>query len=388
MNTIISFKSNNSAHLKIVNSTNKNENIKAKNLKNNNGFSDYLNFQTNINRALLLPFGKKISLNDDMNFPAKYSDKITDYANVFNFKPESILKAARKNVAMLNIGVDKAKSNVDGVVERFEAFGLTFENYSAACLKQSALFTQKPETIENNVKGVVDKFKDEKLNTKDYLDACLAQPQLFYSSPDKIESNVRDFVKKFKDDGLSVDDYLKACLVQPQLFSQSPDTIENNVGDVVKYFDNPNLTTKNYLPVCLKQPSLFCLSPETIEEHIKTLLFIYQNGLDSKIDKNDKKQVTLRALKKPMRLTCTDEYNFAFLLRKKMFPMGNPQGLSKNERINQKIVNYLRTYPNSGFSFDIKKDEYGKYKEFIEYAANLAKEAIGRDDIFNITVKE
>ena len=272
------------------------------------------------------------------------------------------------------------ENNVKGLIEKFENEGLTIESYIPACLRRPQLFTQSPETIENNVRSLVKKFEKEGLSVKNYLPACLKQPQLFARSPETLENNIKSLVKKFENDGLTIENYLSACLKQPSLFYQTPETIENNIKSLVKKFENGGLTIKKYIPTCLKQPQLFIQSPETIENHIKALIFIKKN-----IHKKwDLRKIVESVIKKPRSLSYKNETNYSILLRNKMFGYGAPKSVLGNGRINQKLIDYLRENPNSKFSFSIIDDPMSQ--EFIEYAKNLAYEAIKKDDVFDIRI--
>ena len=272
-------------------------------------------------------------------------------------------------------------ANVSGLVNYLKDYGLTYENYLPVCIKQPSLFTQSPKTIYTNISDVVDNFKDYGLTLKNYLPACINQPQLFYQSPKTICANVSGVVNNFKDYGLTYESYLPACINQPQLFSQSPETICANVSDVVDNFKDYGLTYESYLPACIKQPSLFTQSPKTVTEHIKALIFIYKN-IDEKLTPSE---IMEKVSKKYVRITCTNKTNYGLLLRKKMFPNKAPKGLGGEGKINSKIENYLKENPNSKFSFTIKDDEMAQ--EFVEYARELAKNAIDREDVFDITIE-
>ena len=273
-------------------------------------------------------------------------------------------------------------ANVSEVVDYFKDYGLTYKKYLPACIKQPSLFSQSPKTICTNVSGVVNNFKDYGLTYEKYLPACLNRAQLFYQSPKTICANVSGVVNNFKDYGLTYESYLPACINQPQLFSQSPETICANVSGVVNNFKDYGLTYESYLPACIKQPSLFTQSPKTVTEHIKALIFIYKN-IDEKLTPSE---IMEKVSKKYVRITCTNKTNYGLLLRKKMFPNKAPKGLGGEGKINSKIENYLKENPNSKFSFTIKNDEMAQ--EFIEYARELAKNAIDREDVFDITIEK
>ena len=161
-----------------------------------------------------------------------------------------------------------------------------------------------------------------------------------------------------------------------------PETICANVDGVINNFKDYGLTYEKYIPVCIKQPQLFCQTPKTITEHIKTLIFIFKN-MDEKLTPNE---IMEKVLKKHVRITCTNKTNYGLLLRKKMFPNKNPKGLSGDTKVNSKIENYLKENPNSKFRFTIKDDEMAQ--EFVEYARELAKNAIDREDVFDITIEK
>ena len=176
------------------------------------------------------------------------------------------------------------------------------------------------------------------------------------------------------------------------MFALSPDTIVGNVIGVINHEKlkdedgKPLLTLKEYLPACVKQPSLFALSPDNVVEHIKALLFINKDRLYFKEGKINKDVLIKHVLKVPLLLGCTNKLNYSYLLREKMFPMGNPEGISGNTKVTQKLFDYLSQHPNEKFSFTIIKDDMNK--EFIDFANNLAKEATGKEDVFNITCIE
>ena len=194
--------------------------------------------------------------------------------------------------------------------------------------------------------------------------------------------NINDVVERFKKYGLTFEDYLDAAIDEPRLFLKSADEIEIKIKGVVDYFKDYGLTYENYLPVCLNRPQLFYQSPKTITEHIKALIFVYKN-MDEKLTQDE---IIEKILKQYVRITCRNKHNYALLLRKKMFPNKNPKGLSGDTKVNSKIENYLKENPNSKFRFTIKDDEMAQ--EFVEYARELAKNAIDREDVFDITIEK
>ena len=307
---------------------------------------------------------------------------VVDYFKDYGLTLEKYLPACLNQPSLFYQSPETICANVSGVVDNFKDYGLTYENYLSACINQPQLFCQSPETIYANVSGVVNNFKDYGLTYEKYLPACIKRPQLFYRSPKTICANVSGVVDKFKDNGLTHKNYLPACIKQSSLFSRSPETICANVNGVVDNFKDYGLTLEKYLPACLNQPQLFYQSPKTITEHIKGLIFIFKN-MDEKLTQDE---IIEKILKKYVRITCTNKTNYGLLLRKKMFPNKAPKGLGGEGKINSKIENYLKENPNSKFSFTIKDDEMAQ--EFVEYARELAKNAIDREDVFDITIEK
>ena len=417
------------SHFKIKRNECSNVKETMENLGKANNFNSFDNYNAILNKASLglsnnFAFTGKV-VKDASELTERRKESIKKYAETFNLNESEVLNSYLNNQEIGWVTAKTAKANVDGIieafskeqlnreeylnvclkqpqlfalspktiennvrglVEKFDKEGLTTENYLKACLKRAPLFCQSPETIENNVRGLVEKFDKEGLTTEGYLNACLKQPSLFYQSPETIESNVRDLVKKFDKEGLITENYLNACLKQPQLFYRSPETIENNVRGLVKKFDKESLTTEDYLISCLKQAPLFCQSPETIEDHIKALLFVHKNNLIDKKENFTKDELMEKVLEKPLYITCRNEHNYSFLLRKKMFPFGNPTGLSGNAKVNDKISAYLKAHPDEKFYFTIAEDDYGKAEEFIKYAKTLAQQATKKDDTFEIEI--
>ena len=144
----------------------------------------------------------------------------------------------------------------------------------------------------------------------------------------------------------------------------------------------PILTLKEYLHACVRQPSLFHQSPDTIADHIKALLFINKDRLYFKTGEIDKNTLVKNTLRTALFLACTNDLNYSFLLREKMFLSHNIKGVGGNEKVRAKLKQYLQNNPNEKFTFSIIKDE--KSDQFIEFAKKFAKEATGRDDVFNI----
>ena len=373
-----------------------NQNIKLRNqkseLKNEQNFSlKTFNNISNINRFFILnniAFGKNVDV----------------------FKKMKKEKDPDKLIELFKTLTQKAQDNVNGVVEHEKLKDengkplLTLKGYLPACIEQQQLFYQSPDTIVGHVVGVIDheKLKDEDgnplLTLKEYLPACTKQPSLFSQSPDTIVGHVVDVIdhEKLKDeDGnplLTLKEYLPVCIDQPSLLTISPDTIVSNVVGVVEHEKlkdedgKPLLTLEEYLPVCIKQPSLFSQSPDTIAEHIKALLFINKDRLYFKEGEIDKNVLIKHVFKRPILLSCTNKLNYSYLLREKMFPMGNPKGVSGSTKVIKKLSDYLSQHPNEKFSFTIIKDDMSK--EFIDFANKLAKEATGKDDVFNISCIE
>ena len=172
------------------------------------------------------------------------------------------------------------------------------------------------------------------------------------------------------------------------MFTQAPDTIVNNVVRVVEHEKlkdengEPILTLKEYLHACVRQPSLFHQSPDTIADHIKALLFINKDRLYFKTGEIDKNTLVKNTLRTALFLACTNDLNYSFLLREKMFLSHDIKGVGGNGKVRAKLKQYLENNPNEKFTFNIIKDE--KSDEFIEFAKKFAKEATGRDDVFNI----
>ena len=333
---------------------------------------------------------------------------------------ERYLAACLKHPQLLGQSPDNVESHVKGLVKKFENEGLTVDRYLTACLRHPQLFGQSPNTIESNVRDLVKKFENDGLTVKKhllacldipqlfsrssdsaesnvrdlvkkfendgltverYLPACLKRSQLFYQSPDTIESNVRDLVKKFKDEGLTVERYLAACLKHPQLFVQSPDTVESNVRDLVKKFESEGLTVERYLGMCLNNASLFSRSPDSIENNFKAVLFLYRNlyNMSSNSEPLDKISANYILLgSKP-------ERSYDQLLRKRMIKQNNAKELKGCSRFREKIINCLRAHPDVLYKFSVINDELTD--DFIKYTKNLAIEALGRDDVFDITVE-
>ena len=266
--------------------------------------------------------------------------------------------------------------------------------------KRKELFNDLTQKAQDNVNGVIEheKLKDENgepiLTFKEYLRACAKKATLFTQTPDTIVNNVVGVVEheKLKDENgepiLTLKEYLNVCVKKATLFTQAPDTIVNNVVGVVEHEKlkdengEPILTLKEYLHACVRQPSLFHQSPDTIADHIKALLFINKDRLYFKTGEIDKNTLVKNTLRATLFIACTNDLNYSFLLREKMFLSHNPKGVGGNEKVRAKLKQYLQNNPNEKFTFSIIKDE--KSDEFIEFAKKFAKEATGRDDVFNI----
>ena len=311
------------------------------------------------------------NINDVVERFKKYGLTFDDYLNAAIDDPYLFLQDA-----------NKIETRIKGVIDNFKDYGLTLENYLPACIRQPQLFSQSPKRICANVSGVIDNFKDYGLTYENYLPVCIKQSSLFSRSPITICANISGVVDYFKEYGLTYENYLPACIKASSLFAQSPETICANVSGVVDYFKEYGLTYENYLPACIKQSQLFYQSPKTVTEHIKALIFIYKN-MDEKLTQDE---IIEKILKQYVKITCTNKHNYSFLLRKKMFPNKNPKGLSGDTKVNSKIENYLKENPNSKFSFTIKDDEMAQ--EFVEYARELAKNAIDREDVIDITIEK
>ena len=238
-----------------------------------------------------------------------------------------------------------------------------------------------PEDDVKKIDEVVSRFKDEGLTYEDYLSACLRFSQLFSMTANTIESNVRELVEKFENEGLTAKKYISACLRRPSLFAQSPDTIENNVREVVKKFSKDGLTTDAYLNTCLAFPQLFCSKQLKIEKRFQTVLFMQRN-LHKDMSQDD---IIKKVLSSPILLTCNHERSYDMLLMRKMIARRLPHELAGKDKVHEKLVNYLKANPNVSYHFSVINDELTD--DFIKYAKNLAIEALGRDDVFDITVE-
>ena len=249
----------------------------------------------------------------------------------------------------------------------------------------NSLFLASNISFGNNVK-IIEQMKKEKNIEK--------RKELFNDLTQKAQDNVNGVVEheKLKDENgepiLTLKEYLNVCVKKATLFTQAPDTIVNNVVRVVEHEKlkdengEPILTLKEYLHACVRQPSLFHQSPDTIADHIKALLFINKDRLYFKTGEIDKNTLVKNTLRATLFIACTNDLNYSFLLREKMFLSHNPKGVGGNEKVRAKLKQYLQNNPNEKFTFSIIKDE--KSDEFIEFAKKFAKEATGRDDVFNI----
>ena len=247
------------------------------------------------------------------------------------------------------------------------------------------LFLINDISFGNNVK-ITEQMKKEKSAEK--------RKELFNNLTQKAQDSVNGVVEheKLKDKNgepiLTLKEYLNVCVKKATLFTQAPDTIVNNVVRVVEHEKlkdengEPILTLKEYLHACVRQPSLFHQSPDTIADHIKALLFINKDRLYFKTGEIDKNTLVKNTLRATLFIACTNDLNYSFLLREKMFLSHNPKGVGGNEKVRAKLKQYLQNNPNEKFTFSIIKDE--KSDEFIEFAKKFAKEATGRDDVFNI----
>ena len=94
-----------------------------------------------------------------------------------------------------------------------------------------------------------------------------------------------------------------------------------------------------------------------------------------------------KALEHPLFISCRNELNYSYLLRRKMFPNGNPMGVEGDGKVNEKLSYYLKHHPKAKFKFSVIRDDYGKAEEFVKYANNLALQALNRDDVFEIKVR-
>ena len=173
-----------------------------------------------------------------------------------------------------------------------------------------------------------------------------------------------------------------------ELFNDLTQKAQDSVNGVVEHEKlkdkngEPILTLKEYLHACVRQPSLFHQSPDTIADHIKALLFINKDRLYFKTGEIDKNTLVKNTLRATLFIACTNDLNYSFLLREKMFLSHDIKGVGGNEKVRAKLKQYLQNNPNEKFTFSIIKDE--KSDEFIEFAKKFAKEATGRDDVFNI----
>ena len=249
----------------------------------------------------------------------------------------------------------------------------------------NSLFLASNISFGNNVK-IIEQMKKEKNIEK--------RKELFNDLTPKAQDNVNGVIEheKLKDENgepiLTLEEYLRACAKKATLFTQTPDNIVNNVVGVVEHEKlkdengEPILTLKEYLHACVRQPSLFHQSPDTIADHIKALLFINKDRLYFKTGEIDKNTLVKNTLRTALFLACTNDLNYSFLLREKMFLSHDIKGVGGNEKVRAKLKQYLQNNPNEKFTFSIIKDE--KSDEFIEFAKKFAKEATGRDDVFNI----
>ena len=249
----------------------------------------------------------------------------------------------------------------------------------------NSLFLASNISFRNNVK-IIEQMKKEKSAEK--------RKELFNNLTQKAQDSVNGVVEheKLKDENgepiLTLKEYLNVCVKKATLFTQAPDTIVNNVVRVVEHEKlkdengEPILTLKEYLHACVRQPSLFHQSPDTIADHIKALLFINKDRLYFKTGEIDKNTLVKNTLRTALFLACTNDLNYSFLLREKMFLSHDIKGVGGNGKVRAKLKQYLENNPNEKFTFNIIKDE--KSDEFIEFAKKFAKEATGRDDVFNI----
>jgi predicted nucleic acid-binding Zn ribbon protein len=169
--------------------------------------------------------------------------------------------------------------NVNDLVQRFAADGLTTKDYLKAALRQPQLFTRSPAIIAKNITDLWERFAADGLTIKDVLKAGVRQPSLFCMLPASVAMHITALVERFTDDGLTTTDYLKAAVRRPQLFCMSPPTAAKNITETVDHFSGDGLTTRDYIEAALKQPQLFYQSPATIIRHMDLILAMYDEGV-------------------------------------------------------------------------------------------------------------
>ena len=170
-------------------------------------------------------------------------------------------------------------------------------------------------------------------------------------------------------------------IITAPVFQKSPDTIENNARSLVKKLKDEGLTVERYLVMCLSSASLFARSPESIENNFMGTLFLYKNlysGLsDTELLDKISANITL--------LTSRPERSYDRLLCKRMTQHYGAKGLTRSSRFREKLINYLKAHPGSSYKFSVINDK--RTQDFIEYAKSLGIEALGRDNVFDITVE-
>jgi len=197
------------------------------------------------------------------------------------------------------------QSNIETVVRRFAADGLTTWRLPPRCARRPILFTMAPATVAGKVEGVAKHFAAHGLTLSDYLAAAVKQPALFYLKPDAIQPissrglafqrratnrqgllradcgvrsssteachhhcQHRNRGRSLPAHGLSCEQYLRASVKQPQLFCR-PRYHHRQRRTRCLSLRRGRLSLSEYVAAAVRQPSLFYQSPATIQANIE-----------------------------------------------------------------------------------------------------------------------
>ena len=306
--------------------------------------------------------------------------KINFYTNniAFSGNSKQFRKDYSKRISEDRI-TDVNRSNIQGLADRFEQEGITYNQCLEASKRHPFLLVQKPGTMEHNVRETEKRFNTEGLTTEKYLKAVMHCPSLFSLSPDTVEKNVRTTVKLFENYGLSGEEYLRCALNNPTIFVTKPETIKKKIYTIS---DKLNIPTSDILDTFLRQPILFSINEKEFIKKYEILKYIEENKfLDRTTARPNERELSQLILRKKM--TNSKEYFYTYLLRNKISSTLEWGHKIPHDDIVRGTINFIKENKNKIIKFNILDGKPAK--DFIKFAKNLSKATVGKN-IFRISI--
>ena len=270
-------------------------------------------------------------------------------------------------------------NNLKGLSERFVNEGLTYPKALKAARINPFLLVLKPETMERNIRETVKRFAHHGLTVESYLHSALKQPVLFMLKPQTIEDNIKNLASMFAYDGMSVEDVFRMAESNSNVYVTKAKTLNKKVDVISK---GTNAERYEIVGVFKKHPTTISAIPKIFIKKFEFLRYIEQNKFfdAGKVIPPDS-ELKSTVLRKSF--TNSMELNYLILLRNKIsstLPRGSKLPFDYLEKA---ISDFIQE--NHKKTIELKLPDSKYVKEFVKFAKNFSKSAIG-ENIFRFKV--